>query len=137
MVRRVAVLLAAILMLQSAVCPLVQAAGPFPEEILERPASRSHVWAYVSLAVGAGLVAGSFSLAEHGNDTYDDYLAATDSKRITDLYDRTQFYDRLASGSLIAGEVLIGTGLYLRFLRPSAPIGLSLGPARCAVALRF
>lgn len=132
-----AVRLAAILILQPAVCPLAQAAGAFPEEVIERPPGRSNVWAYVAIAAGAGLVGGSFAFAERGNDTYDDYLAATDPEQITDLYDRTESYDRLASASLIAGEVLIGTGLYLRFLRRPAPLGLTLGPARCAVALRF
>jgi hypothetical protein len=102
-----------------------------------RPERHSYVWAYVTMAAGAGLVGASFGFAGHASDTWDAYGQATDPARITDLYDETVRYDHLSSGSLLAGEVLIATGLYLRFLRRPAPVQVTLGPDRCAVAFRF
>lgn len=121
----------------TAACPLAQAAGPFPEEIIRTERSKSHLWAYTSLAAGVGLIAGSFLIADDANDTYEEYLASTDPSRISDLYDDTVRKDRLASATLIGGEVLVAVGLYLRFLRPEAPVRVSLGPSRCALAFRF
>ncbi|HEY6866721.1 MAG TPA: hypothetical protein VI792_05650, partial [Candidatus Eisenbacteria bacterium] len=59
--------------------------------------------------------------------------------QITDLYDQTVTYDRLSSGSLLGGEALVLTGLYLRFLRPpkASRVGLALSPRTCALSLRF
>lgn len=132
-----AAFLVACAVLQPAVCALAQAAAPFPEEIVVRPERRSHLLAYVTLAAGAGLIGASFGFAEHANDTWDEYGRATDPARITDLYDETVRYDRFSSGALLAGEALIATGLYLRFLRRPAPVQVSVGPDRCAVAFRF
>ncbi len=118
---------------------LAQAASPFPEVPLPPPAKHSKTLALVSFASGAALLAGSFRLADAGDQRYVDYLHATDPGRIKDLYDQAVLYDRLSTGAVIAGEVLIATGIYLTFLRHPAPshIGLALEPSRCAVSLRF
>jgi len=68
-----------------------------------------------------------------------DYLHATDPARIKDLYDEAVLFDRISSASVLTGEVLIATGIYLAFLRhpPPSRLGLALEPSRCAVSLRF
>ena len=65
-------------------------------------------------------------------------MTETDIDQIGPLYDRTIKLDRLATGSLVAGELLLATGIYLRFLRPPrAALSLTLRPGRCALAYRF
>ena len=98
-----------------------------------------HVLAYTTLATGAVLVGSSFVLTHHANQAYEDYLAETDPGRIETFYDRAERFDRLSSASLIGGELLIVTGLYLRFLRPPRASRLSwaFGAERCALSLRF
>jgi len=83
----------------------------------------------------------------HGNrtprvfsvDESEDYLHATDPGRIKDLYNESVLLDHVSSASVLTGEVLIATGIYLAFLRHPAPshLGLALEPSRCAVSLRF
>jgi len=116
-----------------------QAAGAFPEIPLPTPPRISHTWAYVSLAAGAGLVGASFALAGQADDIYAEYLNETDPAAIQRLYDRTTLYDRLSSGTLLGGEALLATGIYLRFLRGpnAARARLALGPRSCGVSLRF
>ena len=59
---------------------------------------------------------------EHQADqAYDAYLAAIEPDDITTLYDRTIRYDRLSSAALIGGNVLVATGLYLRFVHRTPP----------------
>lgn len=141
MSRLVAATLAAILTLgtvRPAVCAPAQAASPFPVVPLGGPAERGHVVAYLSLAAGAGLIGASFALTDHANRTYDAYLRETDPDRIVSLYDETVHYDHLSAAALIGGEVLVATGLYLRFLRPpGGRLALRLDPRRCALALSF
>ena len=116
-----------------------QAAAPFPEVPMVEPARETHVLAYLSMVAGVGLVAGSFAVADHANRTYADYLASTDPDQIESLYDRTARLDRLASVTLLGGEALMATGLYLRFLRrpPPARLRVALLPGRCALAIRI
>ena len=125
--------------LEPAAGALAQAAEPFSEVPLPAPEHHSHLWAYASLAVGAGLTGASFAFGHRADDTYQEYLNATEPGRITELYDETTTYDRLASGSLLAGETLIALGIYLRFLRPDQArrVSLDLSPRTCALSMRF
>ena len=126
-------------MMHTAVCAQAQTAGPFPEIRVESIPGRSHVLAYASVLVGAGLVVESFDLAHRANRAYDDYLAGTDPRELERLYDRTVHYDHLSSGAIITGEILVATGIYLRFLRRPAGsrLGLSLESRRCVLAWSF
>lgn len=140
--RLLATLLAAALTttgLETAACAPARAAEPFAQVPMPAPERRSHLLAYVSLVAGAGLIGASFPLADRAQASYEEYLNATDPEPISDLYDRTVRYDRLASGSLLAGEALIVTGIYLRFLRPPPPqrVSLVLGAGTCALSMRF
>jgi len=89
--------------------------------------------------VTAGLIGLSFALTARANDAYDDYLVATDPARAEHFYDRTKHYDRLSAASLLTGEALVATAVWLRFLhhRPTSRLTLVAEPDRCAVALRF
>ena len=77
--------------------------------------------------------------ADAGDRRYGEYLRATDPGRITQLYDEAVLFDRVATASIITGEVLIATGIYLAFLRRPEPprVSAMLEPARCGVSLRF
>lgn len=84
------------------------------------------------------LIGGSFILASEADEAYQAYLEETDIDQIEPLYDRTVKLDRLATGSLVTGELLLAAGIYLRFLRPPrAALSLTLRPDRCALAYRF
>jgi hypothetical protein len=138
----VTAMVAAIALLSSLHSPESARAGtasPFPEVTIPAPERRSHVVAYTSFVAGAGLIAVSFSFADRANHAFDEYRVAIEPRDIQRLYDRAVLNDRLSSGSLLTGEVLIATGLYLRFLRsaPENRLSLHLGPERCALALRF
>jgi hypothetical protein len=142
MIRLPATLLAAALActgLETTACAPARAAQPFAEVSMPAPERRSHLLAYASLIAGAGLIGASFTLADRAEDTYQEYMNATDPDRISDLYDRTASYDRLSSGFLLAGEALIATGIYLRFVRPPPPqrVGLVFGAGTCALSMRF
>jgi len=140
--RVLAAMVAAIFILAGidpAVCVRVQAAALFPDVPLEPPAEHAHVWAYASLIAGAGLIGSSFLFSKQANQAYDQYLEATDPAEIDRFFDRAERYDRLSSGSLLGGELMIATGLYLRFLRRStgSRLSFSAGSERCQVAWRF
>ncbi|HEY3217052.1 MAG TPA: hypothetical protein VGK93_11230 [Candidatus Eisenbacteria bacterium] len=122
-----------------AACVHAQAAPAFPEVPLEPPQQHSHAWAYVSLGAGAALVGSSFLFKDRADDAYQDYLLATDPKTIEDRYDQTVLYDRLSRVSLLSGEALLATGLYVRFIRRprAARLTLALGSARCGLSWRF
>ncbi len=115
------------------------AASPFEEVPNAPPPRQSHLLAYATLGTGAALIGASFVFSHHADDLYAQYLGATDPNEITDLYDRTVTYDRLSSGSLLGGEVLVLTGLYLRFLHApkTSRVSLGVGPRTCALSLRF
>ncbi len=121
----------------SAAPPPERAAEPFPIVPLPEPPARSHRGAALAIAGGAGLIAGSFVLHERANRSYRDYLDSTDPAALDDLYDRAAVLDRWSAATLIAGEVLLATGVYLRFLRDSPPSRLALGAAPGGVALRW
>ena len=123
----------------SAAGPLLAQTTPFPEVPLPEPGRRSHYLAYGCLATGVGLMVSSFAFANRANHAYRDYLGAVEPAAIERLYDRAVLNDRLSSATLLGGEVLIATGLYLRFLRnpPESRLSLSLGSTRCALRWRF
>jgi hypothetical protein len=116
-----------------------QAAEPFQVVRLASPARRNHTWAYLSLVSGAGLVGLSFGFARRADRAYAEYLASTDTAEIETLYDRAVHNDHLSQASLLTGEALIATGLYLRFIRRPAVgrVSLALQPSRCVVSYRF
>jgi hypothetical protein len=142
MMRIVAAFLAASLAAQiflPAVCASAQAAEPFEIVPQETRPNGTHRLAWASFLTGAGLVGLSFALTDQANSAYDDYLVATDPARAEHFYDRTTHYDRLSAASLLTGEALIATAVWLRFIhpRPDSRLTLVAGPDRCAVALRF
>lgn len=116
-----------------------QAAEPFPVIEVEVTERRSHRLAWVALAGGAGLIAGSLALGERADRSYDAYHAATDPAEVERLWRRTVHYDRLSSGAMISGQALVVTAVWLRFLRDpeDARYAVVVGPASCAVSLRF
>ncbi len=115
------------------------AAGPFETVVLPSQKKPSHALAYGAMLAGAGLIGGSFVLRDRANARYDRYLEATEPGEISRLYDETTRLDRYSSGALIAGEVLIAAGLYLRFVRHPATDRVSViaTPTRCALSLRY
>ncbi|TMQ70609.1 MAG: hypothetical protein E6K81_12190 [Candidatus Eisenbacteria bacterium] len=125
------------------VCPAArahaQAAEPFQVVPVDAPAPHRHAWAYAGMLGGAALVGSSFFFAHRADEAYDRYLVSTDPSAIDRLYDRAVHNDHLSQVSLLGGEALIATGLYLRFIRRPAAARLSLAvqPSRCAVSLRF
>jgi len=139
MTRFVAARLAAALALAAAPGGVALAAGPFQEVPLPPPLHTSHTWSNLTLIAGAGLIGASFALSRRADESYDAYLLATDPDRIGDLYDRTITYDRLSSGSLLAGEAFLAAGVYFRFLTPphGAHASLQLSPRRCGLSLGF
>jgi hypothetical protein len=142
MKRTTAAVMAATLVIgwmQPAACAHAQAAAPFPEVPLESAPRSSHVLAWVSMVGGVALIGGSYVIGNRANDRYDEYLNATDPEEIQRLYDETVTLDRMSTGSLLIGEALVATGLYLRFLRrPSGSnLGLAVTADRCALSLRF
>ena len=138
-----AAMLAAIAIWSSA--PLVWADGPPPTpapfETVPLPSSQrqGHLLAYSSMLVGAGMIGASFVFSDKANQKYDQYLVATDPDEIDRLYDETVRLDKISSGALIGGEVLMALGLYLRFLRHPAEsrVQVSVAPTRCTLGVRF
>ena len=118
---------------------LAQAADPFPEVPLPTPPKHSNTWAILSLGTGAALIAGSFAIADAADRRYSEYLRATDPGEIQDLYNDAVLFDRVSGASVLTGEVLIATGIYLAFLRHPAPsrLSIALEPSKCGVSLRF
>jgi hypothetical protein len=141
--RHPAVLLFAALTLLGSIEPAARAnawaAEPFESVVLPSRKPESHRLAYGAMVSGAGLVAASFLWRDRANARYERYLDATDPGEISRLFDETTRLDRLSSGALIAGEVLVAAGLYLRFVRHPATDRVSLvtSPTRCALSLRF
>lgn len=142
MMRIAAAFLAASLTAQillPAVCASAQAAEPFEVVPQDAPPDGTHRLAWTSFLTGAGLVGLSFALTAKANRAYDDYLVATEPAQAEHFYDRTTRYDRLSAASLLTGEALIATAVWLRFIhhRPDSRISLVAEPDRCAVSLRF
>ncbi len=140
--RALAALLAASILLPSlatAARATAQAAEPFPAVTAEARRPTSYRWAYAALLGGAGLVGASFVITDRANRAYADYLAATEPADVTRLYGDAQRLDRWSAASLLTGEALFATGIWLRFLhRPALKrVSLAVEPTRCAVSLRF
>jgi hypothetical protein len=123
----------------SAACAHAQAAVPFPVVNTTPPPAPSHALANTAIAVGVCLIGSSFVLEHQADQAYDAYLVAIDPDEITTLYDRTVTYDRLSAAALIGGNVLVASGLVMRFVHRSPPehLRLSLGLNRCDVSYRF
>jgi len=113
-----------------------------PFEVLPSHAAPhpTHRLALLTALVGVGCIAASFPLATEADHRYEVYLAETDVTQIDARYDATTRMDYVASGTLIAGEALLATAVWLRFLHPpreTSRVSLEVEPARCAVSLRF
>lgn len=123
----------------TAACAEAQAAFPFPVLPRSTQPARSHWLAYTCAAAGAGLIAASFPLSDRADRLYDDYLTESNPARIESRWNSTIRADRVASGSLLAGESLLATAVYLRFIhRPrDSRVALVVSPAQCALSLRF
>lgn len=91
------------------------------------------------MIAGAALVGTSFYFHSRADDAYDEYLAATDVDELERHYDDANRFDGYSRASLTGGEVLLATGLYLRFVRRPAArrADLILSGTRCALAVRF
>ena len=122
-----------------AACAHAQAAIPFEEVNLPPTRPATHRAAWLAAVAGASLVAASFPLASAADRRYDEYLREVDPSRIEERYEATAYMDRLASASLLTGEGLLLSAVWLRFIhrRPPARAALVMGPGRCAVSLRF
>jgi hypothetical protein len=122
---------------------------PVPADTAFRPAfevigraqvvRRSDKWVWITALAGAVLVGASFPMAEEADRRYDAYLAETDLGRIDDRFAATVRMDKLASGTLLAGEGLLATAVWLRFVRGenTERVALDLRTGRCALAVRF
>ena len=122
-----------------AVCAGAQPASLFQEVEIQPPPKRSHTASWLTGLAGVGLLAASFPLATHADDLYARYGSETDVALIEERYRDSQRADRISSGALIAGEALLVTAVWLRFVRRPADartVGI-LEPARCAVSYRF
>ena len=122
-----------------AACDTSQAAAPFPVVPIEEKNPHPHRAAYLCIGSGILLTGASFLIAREADQTYSQYLTETDPDKITALYDHTIWLDHWSRGTLLGGQALLVTGLYLRFLRRPAADRLSLvvAPHQCALVLRF
>ena len=127
------------LVILGAACAHARAAFAF--EVIPRatPPHRSYFAAYACALAGAGLLGSSFPLGSAADRRYSEYLRETDIAAIGSRWDASVRADRVASGSLIAGEALVVTGVWLRFIRrPHEPrVALVVTPERCAFACSF
>jgi len=110
----------------------------------------SHTTAWTLLVSGVVLDVGSFFLAEKADESYQEYQQGIDPQGLSRAYDRSVRYDRLASATLIAGQVAIASGLYLllvkrarssdvgaRVAAPESRLALVSDPRGVALTLRF
>src|SRR5262249_2791865 len=124
-----------------AACAHAQAASSSPFEVVPRHATgrSSHRAATIAAIVGVGLIAASFPLEHEADRRYAEYLSETDVTKLDERFAATQRMDRIASGSLLAGEALIATAVWLRFVHhpAEARVSLALRSDRCALSYRF
>jgi hypothetical protein len=127
------------LWIAEAACAFAPAASAFEVVPRVQPVQRPHRAAWACLIAGAGLVGASFPLGTAADRRYHDYLVESDPAAIPGRWNASLRADRVASGSLLAGEALLATGTWLRFIRRERGPGvaLELGPARCALSCRF
>ena len=121
-------------------CARAQAETPF--EVVPRQSSVrvSHRLAYATALVGAGLVIASFPLEHAADQRYAEYLQETDVTKLDERFAATERMDRIASGSLLVGEALLATAVWMRFVHhPGAQhrVTLAMRADRCALSLRF
>ena len=140
--RLAAPLLAAVLAAAPPLSACARAQAETPFEVVPRKAAApsSHRLAYVTALVGVGLVAASFPLEHAADQRYAAYLSETDVTKLDERFTATERMDRIASASLLVGEALIATAVWLRFMHhPSAQhrVTLAMRPDRCALSLRF
>ena len=113
-----------------------------PFEVVPRHAvgQPSHRAAYLTALAGVGLVIASFPLSHAADQRYAEYLNEIDVTKLDERFKATERMDRIASGSLLVGEALIATGVWLRFVhhpRAQGRVTLALAADRCALSLRF
>lgn len=82
------------------------------------PASRTSLfrkrWVeWTLVGVGAALSGAAVALHHQGNNWYDRYLASSNVREISDLYDRAVRYDHYSAASLGVGQVCLIGGLLL------------------------
>jgi hypothetical protein len=126
----------------------------YSQKVETSPAeSPSNTPGWILLASGVALDVGSFVLAGKADDYYRDYQSGTDPATLAHHYDQAVKFDRLASGTLILGQVAIGAGLYLLLIKHpknsddsgsanERRLGLSYratgaGPGGLALTMRF
>ena len=108
----------------------------------------SHRLAWGTAIAGVVLVGASFPLANEADRRYDAYLAETDVDQIEEQFQSTLRMDNYAKASLLVGEVLLATAVWMRFVHTSHEsrvttaesrerFTLHVRPGRCALALRF
>ena len=110
-----------------------------PFEVIPRSATvrESSKWVWITAIAGAALVGASFPLADEADRRYDAYLAETDVTRIDERFRATERMDRISSSVLLAGEGLLATAVWLRFVRGDRHVALDVRTDRCALAVRF
>src|SRR5262245_20938039 len=137
-----ALLLAAVLAAAPPLSACAHAQADSPFEVVPRRSTEPHPHrlAYITAALGAGLVIASFPLEHEADNRYAAYLSETDVTKIDERFSATERMDRLASASLLVGEALIATAVWMRFVHhPTSErrVALALRPDRCALSLRF
>jgi len=123
-----------------AACARAQADTPF--EVVPRHAvgQPSHRAAYFTALAGVGLVIASFPLEHEADRRYAEYLNETDVSKLDERFSATERMDRIASGSLLVGEALLATAVWMRFVhhpRAQSKLTLALAADRCVLSLRF
>ena len=124
------------------------AASPFEVVSPRQGDGRSHKLAWGAAIAGAVLVGASFPLAAEADQRYEAYLVETDVDRIEDRFQSTLQMDRYAKASLLVGELLLATAVWIRFVHTPSQTRLSsrdvpdrvtldVRPDRCALSLRF
>ena len=121
-----------------------------PFEVVQKspPPRVTHKLALGTAVVGVLLVGASFPLASEADRLYEDYLGETDVEQIEDRFQATLRMDNLAKASLLAGELLLATAVWMRFVHSSNDSRVATGerterlrlevrPDRCALALDF
>lgn len=126
-------------LLTGAACADARAAFAFERIPLREPDRHPHKAAYACALAGAGLIGMSFPLATTADRRYGDYLNETRIDLIPGRWDRTVRADHVASGALLAGESLLVTAAWLRFVRHpgESRVAFDARPDRCAVSFSF
>jgi hypothetical protein len=129
----------ATVLMSDAACAHAQAVSAFEVVPRQSEIREPHRAAYLTAFLGAACIAASFPLGDEADRRYHRYLFETDRTRIDERFRATTRMDRLSSASLLTGEGLLATAVYLRFVRhpAHARVSLQVEPTACAVSLRF